>query len=1032
MFKRCFSPKIISAGSGSTTAHARRPLSSKESQKHEKARDKSKPVSGKANSASASSSGRSSSLLSKRTKDASKPKTDTEKTSLETKIKDLMALAKNKDSEIKSLKTKLDHMMHLLNKQHQEEDEEISSANGSSPKGDFASLVKLSDGAASRDRDHDHDEDAAVIDMQQQLRKLQEENMKLREQVDVMMLSIKAKDADKSVFAFSKNRQDLETLSNDDGLSSSLDDIASTTSGDMLQSGSVSRATSTENLLDDVSTSGTTSSNGPSGVRGDDKIPEDCISEASSVTVACLTERIHRMEESQISTHEELEATVQELTDLQKSVPELTIDNDRLQHEKEYLVKELSVAEKKLADQVAEAKHLNALLSDHMTDGSKHSDLKQQYLVLLNERKQLLHIQESMNKDLQDAANEKKGTQELTEAFQERMRHLERELTQSNTEKSLLNKKLKEAKDSADEQKELSKKYEGELQNERHRLELMYSKQEVSQENVDFIESLKKENKDLKEKCLRLEEDHKECQLENEKLDARVAELEEDQEAYNAKTKKDLSELSEVIDRLQEDIRIKQVNLDEANETLFVMEDSVEQHIAIKKHDNHTIQRLQNQISDLREERFRLEKEIQQLKKEQRNQSEEWKQFQADLQMAVMIANDMKAETQAEVGRLRDENQVLDEAVTKLRVENEQLRRKRLSSVSATSASILEAVSLRQAASRSSVDISALRESYKRRASENSPGVQSLIKSFDNQNAEPSSPVSPHRSQSIIATDSAPFSPEKKQTGTSNGARTDTSPITATVNPLPRHHSMSSITPSPTQTTSNPSIVSKLQSNSNAGSTVNSKPGTPDGTNNNVSPGDLQQLSSLLRRNSEKPDTRKAVSDTRDIIDRFGPSSKVERRGTVPSTTTSTPAKPQRSLSISTPGDPLASLARRYGGSKRNALLKWCQEKTRNYHGVDITNFSSSWSDGLALCGLLHSYLPAHIPYESLQQTYMAAADEKARNQLQAKNFRLAFAAAESVGIDPTLTTDEMTTKERPDWQRVMTYVTQIYKYFET
>jgi len=38
-----------------------------------------------------------------------------------------------------------------------------------------------------------------------------------------------------------------------------------------------------------------------------------------------------------------------------------------------------------------------------------------------------------------------------------------------------------------------------------------------------------------------------------------------------------------------------------------------------------------------------LEKEIQQLKKEQRTQTEEWKQFQADLQMAVMIANDMKA-----------------------------------------------------------------------------------------------------------------------------------------------------------------------------------------------------------------------------------------------------------------------------------------------------------------------------------------------------------------------------------------------------
>jgi len=51
---------------------------------------------------------------------------------------------------------------------------------------------------------------------------------------------------------------------------------------------------------------------------------------------------------------------------------------------------------------------------------------------------------------------------------------------------------------------------------------------------------------------------------------------------------------------------------------------------------------------------------------------------------------------------------------------------------------------------------------------------------------------------------------------------------------------------------------------------------------------------------------------------------------------------------------------------------------------------------------------------------------------LQAKNFRLAFAAAESVGIEPTLSADELTNKERPDWQRVMSYVTQIYKYFET
>lgn len=32
--------------------------------------------------------------------------------------------------------------------------------------------------------------------------------------------------------------------------------------------------------------------------------------------------------------------------------------------------------------------------------------------------------------------------------------------------------------------------------------------------------------------------------------------------------------------------------------------------------------------------------------------------------------------------------------------------------------------------------------------------------------------------------------------------------------------------------------------------------------------------------------------------------------------------------------DPLSALAREYGGSKRNALLKWCQKKTEGYQVI--------------------------------------------------------------------------------------------------
>ncbi|GFS26640.1 cytospin-A [Elysia marginata] len=121
-----------------------------------------------------------------------------------------------------------------------------------------------------------------------------------------------------------------------------------------------------------------------------------------------------------------------------------------------------------------------------------------------------------------------------------------------------------------------------------------------------------------------------------------------------------------------------------------------------------------------------------------------------------------------------------------------------------------------------------------------------------------------------------------------------------------------------------------------------------------------------------------------------------------------------------TPGkDPLASLAKLMKGSKRNALLKWCQLRTIQYANVDITNFSSSWNDGLAFCALLHSYVPDKIPYSELNF------EEKR------KNFTMAFNAGESIGIKSTLNISEMVSMERPDWQAVMGYVTNIYKHFE-
>ncbi|XP_007549194.1 cytospin-B [Poecilia formosa] len=112
-------------------------------------------------------------------------------------------------------------------------------------------------------------------------------------------------------------------------------------------------------------------------------------------------------------------------------------------------------------------------------------------------------------------------------------------------------------------------------------------------------------------------------------------------------------------------------------------------------------------------------------------------------------------------------------------------------------------------------------------------------------------------------------------------------------------------------------------------------------------------------------------------------------------------------------------LLRRHGGSKRNSLLRWCQSRTQGYKNIDITNFSSSWADGLAFCAVYHTYLPSHVPYSSLSP------------ENKRENLSLAFKTGETVGITPSLTADEMLRAGGPDWQRVLGYVESIYRHFE-
>ncbi|XP_049578796.1 F-actin-monooxygenase mical2b isoform X4 [Syngnathus scovelli] len=102
-----------------------------------------------------------------------------------------------------------------------------------------------------------------------------------------------------------------------------------------------------------------------------------------------------------------------------------------------------------------------------------------------------------------------------------------------------------------------------------------------------------------------------------------------------------------------------------------------------------------------------------------------------------------------------------------------------------------------------------------------------------------------------------------------------------------------------------------------------------------------------------------------------------------------------------------------------NRLLTWCQRQTHGYRGVDITNLTSSWRSGLALCALIHRQRPELIDYDTLHEDDVAA------------NNQLAFDVAEHhLGIQPMTTGKEMVAGAEPDKLLMVLYLSKFYEAF--
>lgn len=178
-------------------------------------------------------------------------------------------------------------------------------------------------------------------------------------------------------------------------------------------------------------------------------------SSSSEVSVACLQDKIIQMEETHYSTNEELQATLQELADLQNQVLELQTDNERLSDEKDVIFQSLCRQTEKLEDTRGQVETLQKLLlRDPDNQHESASSEREQKLVDLlksaqDEREGLLMKFEEMNGDLIELKKQIEQSQANNIRLKERISVLDSTIDASTADRKEIERELSSAKEDA-------------------------------------------------------------------------------------------------------------------------------------------------------------------------------------------------------------------------------------------------------------------------------------------------------------------------------------------------------------------------------------------------------------------------------------------------------------------------------------------------------------------------------------------------------------------------------------------------------
>lgn len=390
-----------------------------------------------------------------------------------------------------------------------------------------------------------------------------------------------------------------------------------------------------------------------------------------------------QMEETHYSTHEELQATLQELADLQSQLTELQSDNERLVEEKDVLFQSLCRQTEKLEDSRNKIVKLQELLlrDSDQQDTTATAEREQKLLDLLknaqDERESMFMKQEELQSDLKEmrASLDLITTEKLR--LIERINLLDTTIDANTAERTQIELELMRSREEINGRQIDISRLQALLDNARSKID-EFEQERILGDKTDLhalLDTTRKEKDALECTITTLQESLSISQCEVQKLKDQIAAVNEECKLTRNNAKCALSDLEFKFEQMKDEKMQLSLDLKLAQDNIIELESQCNHHIEDKV-------KLENLLTDTKrhlseKERLLDEKEdaLNNEKKLRKFENEEWKQFQSDLLMTVRVANDFKTEAQMAHEQLVIDNKMQRDRIRALEQENLRLNK---------------------------------------------------------------------------------------------------------------------------------------------------------------------------------------------------------------------------------------------------------------------------------------------------------------------------------------------------------------------